>query len=490
MAAGNLRIKSSRFAQLVQEKGPRFAISRGVRVVSRPLVEVASIRFFAADLDASPSEGPADESLSFGSAESTEAAALMMDRSGDEIAEEIAHRFSRGDRCFTVRDTRGNILHSRWITSKPTFIPELNLHIVPARRQLYMYDGYTRAEARRRGIDSAMRRFVFRMAHEEGAREIISYVHSHNPAGIKAAEKLQKEVGSARYVRFFSQWRLVFGHRRFGTRVALLNDSELERRHLEHQQRSTALDQWFESWLNQPMERRSTGYSALPETCLRATAEHIANSLDLDPERDEVLDVGCDSAVVSRHVAPYTRRFHGIDAIAGLIEDIDADAITTGSGEPARFSVADGRHLPFPDQAFDKVYCSGVIHMLPTHEDAMNVVEEMLRVCSAGGKVLLAAVPDTAKRSKARRLAWRRSSPGGKVRLATAIMTPPPLRRLAQKSGIVKKNPMAFLEFDLQAIKSDYESRGFDCQLLDYPDDYWSKDFRTSRSNLLISKPA
>lgn len=486
--AGSLQLKRSRFAQIVHDKGAGFAISKGIRVVSRPLVEIASIRFFAADLNGVLSLASTDKTLSFGPALPTEAAALIMDRSGDEVGEEIAHRFARGDRCITARDTNGKILHARWVTVEPTHVPELNLHVAPTRQQIYMYDGYTRAEARRRGIDSTMRRFIFRMARDEGIQEVISYVYSHNLAGIKAARKLQEEVGNVRYIRLFRRWRLIFRQRRLRQRVTLLTDAELKRAQKEYQLRSNALDQWFRSWLTQPMDWRSTGFSALPESCFQATADHITSTLVLNPERDEVLDVGCSSAVVSRYVAPRSHHFHGIDATAGLIEDIDAESITTASGVPARFSVADGRKLPFPDQAFDKVYCSGVIHMLPSHGDAMMMVEEMIRVCAAGGKILLAAVPDVAKSKKGRWLAWRRSKLSGKIRLALAMATPRSLRGIAQKVGIVQKDPMAFLEFDLQGLKASYESRGFDCQLLDYPSDYWSRDFRTSRSNLLITK--
>lgn len=488
IVAGYLQSKRSRFAQLVHDRGLGFAISTGLRVVSRPLAEIASIRFFVADLNGLLPPASTDRTLSFGPASPTEAAALMMDRSGDEIAEEMAHRFSRGDRCITARDNNGNILHSRWLTAKPTHIPELNLHVAPTRQQLYMYDGYTRAEARRRGVDSAMREFIFRMARDEGMHEVISYVYSHNLAGIKAAQKLQAEVGSIRFITLFQQWRLFSGRRKLSQRVTLLTDAELKRTQEAYQQRSDALDQWFESWLSQPMARRSTGFSALPESCFRSTADHITSTLALNSDRDEVLDVGCSSAVVSRYVAPYSRRFHGIDATAGLIADIDADSIVTGSGEPARFSVADGRKLPFPDHSFDKVYCSGVLHMLPSHGDAMNMVEETIRVCSAGGKILLAAVPDLAKSKKGRWLAWRRSNLSGKIRFAAAVLTPRPLRRLARRAGIVRRESIAFLEFDLQALRAFYESRGFHCQLLDYPSDYWSRDFRTSRSNLLITK--
>jgi ubiquinone/menaquinone biosynthesis C-methylase UbiE len=484
--ATTLRTKVSRFNDLALQEGLRFAVSKGLRVVSRPLVEVAGLHFFAADLSETPASPRLNESMSIGTASSTEAEALMMDRSGEEIAREIDRRFSRGDRCLAIRAADGTILHTRWLTANPTHIPEINRYVVPQSGQLYMFDGYTRAEARRRGVDSAMRLFIFRLAREEGMRQVLSYVHSENSAGLKAAQKLQSEVGKVRYVTLLGRWRRVSGQRTFSDQIELLTEASLRDRQQEYEQRTDALNQWFQSWLSLPEDRHSTGFCPLPEDCMKATARHISAVLALDPKVDDVLDVGCSSAVVSRHVAPSCRSFQGVDATDGLIADIKPGSVTTGSGTPAIFSVADGRKLPFPDQCFTKVYCSGVIHMLPSREDGMRMMDEMIRVCAPGGQVLVAAVPDTAKSARARLLAWRRSSLAGKLRLGVAMITPKPLRRLAQRLGIVRKNPIAFLEYDLTRIKAHYEARGCHCQVLDFPDDFWSRDFRTSRSNLLI----
>jgi ubiquinone/menaquinone biosynthesis C-methylase UbiE len=484
--ATTLLTKVSRFHDLALHNGLRFAVLKGFRVVSRPLIEVAGLHFFAADLSDPPASPRLDEAMSIGPASSAEAEALMMDRSGEEISREIDRRFSRGDRCLAIRAADGTLLHTRWLTANPTHIPEIDRYVVPQIGQLYMFDGYTRAEARRRGVDSAMRLFIFRLARDEGMRQVLSYVHSENPAGMKAAQKLQSEVGKVRYVTWGSRWQRVAGHRAFGDQVVLLTEAELRERQQEYAQRTDALNQWFQSWLSLPEDRHSTGFCPLPEDCMKATARHITDVLALDPQADDVLDVGCSSGVVSRHVAPSCRSFQGVDATAGLIEDIKPGSVTTGSGTPAIFSAADGRKLPFPDQSFTKVYCSGVIHMLPSREDAMRMIDEMIRVCGTGGQVLVAAVPDTAKAARGRLLAWRRSGLSDKLRLGAAMVTPRPLRRIAQRLGLVRKNPIAFLEYDLTSLKAHYEARGCHCRILDFPDDYWSRDFRASRSNLLI----
>jgi hypothetical protein len=43
-----------------------------------------------------------------------------------------------------------------------------------------------------------------------------------------------------------------------------------------------------------------------------------------------------------------------------------------------------------------------------------------------------------------------------------------------------------FLDYDLEGIARALEARGLRCEVRDFPPDYWSDEFRTSRSNLVI----
>ena len=236
--ATTLSTKVLRFNYLARENGFRFAVFKGLRVVSRPLIEVAGLHFFAADLSDPPASPRLNQLMSIGPASITEAQALMMDRSGEEIAREMDLRFSRGDRCLAIRAADGTILHTRWLTANPTHIPEINRYVVPQSGQLYMFDGYTRADARRCGLDSAMRLFIFRLARDEGLSQVLSYVHSENPAGLKAAQKLQLEVGKVRYGTLLGLGRGVVGLRAISDKIVLLTEAKLRGQEQEYEQRT------------------------------------------------------------------------------------------------------------------------------------------------------------------------------------------------------------------------------------------------------------
>jgi ubiquinone/menaquinone biosynthesis C-methylase UbiE len=149
-------------------------------------------------------------------------------------------------------------------------------------------------------------------------------------------------------------------------------------------------------------------------------------------------------------------------------------------------AAADGRRLPFASGTFTKVYCTGVIHMLPSVDDGLRVIDELTRVCCPGGTVLVAAVPDERKRSVALRDAWEVSSVGGKLRILCSRTIPQPAKQMLRRLlGMGQTEPVS-LSYDLKEVKRRLRVRNFECKLMDFPEDYWSRDFRRTRSNLII----
>jgi ubiquinone/menaquinone biosynthesis C-methylase UbiE len=205
-----------------------------------------------------------------------------------------------------------------------------------------------------------------------------------------------------------------------------------------------------------------------------------------------VLDLGCDSAMVSRHVAPRCARLVGVDFIPGML--LDAQRRRDPAAPLAAslcFAAGDGRRLPFAAATFPKAYCTGVVHTLPSHADGLAMILELVRVTKPGGQVLLAAVPDVRKRWRARREAWRLGGVRERAELVAAITLPRAVRRLVRGAlPGVPREPLRYLEYDLEEVKALLERAGAHCTILDYPHDFWSRDFRETRSNLLIAVPS
>jgi SAM-dependent methyltransferase len=244
---------------------------------------------------------------------------------------------------------------------------------------------------------------------------------------------------------------------------------------------------WFEGFVDKPMSMRSNGTSAQPPEYFAATADFITDALGLDPAADAVLDVGCDSAMVSRLVAPRCRRFVGVDFIPGMLAHIPGERMRAGAG-PADLAAAVGRFLPFRAGAFDKLYSSAVLQTLPSHMDGARIIEEMLRVCRPGGAVLIANVPDAAKHAAGVREALRHGRMLEKIKTLLALAAPRRAKDLLHRLG-VRPTAMVLLEYDFAGLKKNFEDRGFRCEILHLPENYSSRDFRLTRSSLLIRVP-
>jgi hypothetical protein len=181
----------------------------------------------------------------------------------------------------------------------------------------------------------------------------------------------------------------------------------------------------------------------------------------------------------------------GVDFIPGMLVDAQRRGDTAAAIPSSLcFAAADGRRLPFPSETFAKAYCSGVVHTLPTREDGLAMILELVRVSKPGGQVLVAAVPDRRKRWRARRQAWRVGGFSEKAHIVAAAALPGPIKRLARRlAPWLPRAPLLYLEYDLGEVKTWIESRGLGCTIVDYPRDFWSGDFRETRSNLLIAVP-
>jgi ubiquinone/menaquinone biosynthesis C-methylase UbiE len=269
-----------------------------------------------------------------------------------------------------------------------------------------------------------------------------------------------------------------------GNGAALGTDEE------EKARRVRFFREWFESWLEKPLSMRSTGQYALPQEYFISMAEFVARTLRLDPESDAVLDVGCDSAMVSRLVAPRCRRFVGVDFMPGLLAQTPGkENILSASGAPASFIAADGRALPFRPRAFNKAYCEGVIHTLPSVDDGVKLIEDMTRVCGPGATLLVGGVPDVAKRTVARLEVLRRGAWSDRIKLILSFTVPGRIKNFFRRRGF-KLTRMVLLEYDFAQLKERFEAQGFRCEIVHFPDRFWSRDFRRTRTNLLIRIPA
>lgn len=475
-----------RTAAIRRESGFAGLAARACHRLAAPVVKWGGITFYERRLDAPIGDDePASAGVYVRQMHPDEIEALLDGGDPDQDAAELAARFRHGDRAFAAIDVGGRICHVRWVSTTRVHIPEIDRDIVLGQRQAYFYNGYTRPDARRRGIDGLVRNSIFKALREEGFLRVCSYVRSDNRAGTRAASRWQRATGALRYIAPRNCRPLLLGASSAGL-PALESGNTIT---AGDNARVEAWRRWFTSWIGEPLAKRSSGCAALDDRAFESAAAFIKTSLALDAS-DDVLDVGCDSAMITRRIAPHARRLLGIDFIHEMLKDTSRLPLAVAEGRAPWFVTADACGLPLRSGAFSKVYCSAMLHTLPTREHGRLAIEELIRVTAPGGIVLASSVPDRAKRFASRVALWKRASASEKITLPFRWLVPGGLKQVARRllrrpaSGLPE-----FLDYDLKALARSLEARGFRCEVRDFPHDYWSGEFRTSRSNLLISIP-
>ena len=97
---------------------------------------------------------------------------------------------------------------------------------------------------------------------------------------------------------------------------------------------------------------------------------------------DEVLECACGTGAISKYVAPRCRSLTATDFSRSMLRQTEKKL-----REYTNVSVAfaDITNLNYSDESFDKVIAGNVIHLM---EQPYAVINELLRVCKTGGKVI------------------------------------------------------------------------------------------------------
>lgn len=165
----------------------------------------------------------------------------------------------------------------------------------------------------------------------------------------------------------------------------------------------------------------------------------------LVPRGQTLLDVGCGPQSWTWEIGLKPIGLDMLPAYASAFKRTGTPAVT-----------ASALALPFRTESFDGVWCFSMLHHL-TDEQAHQALREMVRVCRAGGYVIVwdAVLPERALR---RPIAWtiRRLDRGGKVRSTSEM------RALLEESGSWSFHHFCYTVYGLE---------GFFCVLMPGPHD-------------------
>ena len=131
--------------------------------------------------------------------------------------------------------------------------------------------------------------------------------------------------------------------------------------------------------------KQAVPFSTAPVIRDREALERLVAFAGAGPD-DAVLDVACGPGIVACAFAAAARRVTGIDVTPAMIERARAHAAEKGIANVG-WHVGDVLPLPYPNASFSIVVSRFAFHHFP---DPRAVLADMKRVCTPGGRVILA----------------------------------------------------------------------------------------------------
>lgn len=107
---------------------------------------------------------------------------------GTDSAETFAARLSDDTHCFLVSDGE-TLLHASWVTTAGAWTRELRAYLVPPAGDAYIYESFTRSDARGRGVYPFALAHILEWGASNGIARVWVAVEEHNPPSLRAVGK-------------------------------------------------------------------------------------------------------------------------------------------------------------------------------------------------------------------------------------------------------------------------------------------------------------
>lgn len=140
-------------------------------------------------------------------------------------------------------------------------------------------------------------------------------------------------------------------------------------------------------WADKSIEAQSTG-SAADISGIQYSAQRVKDLLKLEAS-DKIVEVGSSSGYFLNEVTKEINFIHSPTAI-----DYVQKLVDLGKTAYPHFNwiCADAKHTSLPDHFANKVFIHNVIHHFEKIDTVKEVINELIRICSPGGCVLIGSV--------------------------------------------------------------------------------------------------
>jgi hypothetical protein len=190
-------VATARIATRVRARGPGEVLRLGTQRVREWISSGDGLVFLVR-----PTGGdrPAHDSLTFAQATVDDAARYARDV-GTDSASTFSSRLSEGTNCFVVL-SGDLIVHATWVTTTAAWTRELRTYLVPPAGDAYVYESFTRVEARGRGAYPFALLHISSLLAGRGLKRVWVGVETHNGPSLRAVAKAGfEEAFGVRYRR-------------------------------------------------------------------------------------------------------------------------------------------------------------------------------------------------------------------------------------------------------------------------------------------------
>jgi hypothetical protein len=163
---------------------------RLIRECLRPVLTWETLCFFARDLsqDIPEIEARVPVELKMLRGDEVRAYRSALESAG-VASEKIEARAARGERC-AIGLSEGRLVHYKWLTLTPAWIPEISGTFVPKSDEAYVYDVFTPREALGNNLQAAISSRLLKWGRRQGYRRHVFYVRGDNLNGLRIVAKI------------------------------------------------------------------------------------------------------------------------------------------------------------------------------------------------------------------------------------------------------------------------------------------------------------
>ena len=170
----------------VRARGPREVAALAWRRVREAIDSRDRLVFFLRPT-AEPGSTTDSPGLAFHRAAHKDAGAYERDI-GTDSAETFSQRLSTGTRCYLVFEGT-KILHASWVTTTASWVREIGRYFRPPAGHAYVYESFTRADARGRGVYPFALQGICLDLADDGITSLWVAVEEGNTPSLKAVGK-------------------------------------------------------------------------------------------------------------------------------------------------------------------------------------------------------------------------------------------------------------------------------------------------------------